>query len=178
MATVVHLTPPLKATGLTVNFRLRRSVGDPHASVFTRTRIRRMHPPLSINMIRLLFPTRPPSLRLLPAAASDALGPLRVCARGTAAGGVGGGEDPAIFYLLLLSSPPTSFMLLCVNPAIFPNDANVLSAGDISVAFQQALQGERRVISCQGTRRGARHQPRLSSEQFERCGVQRASVLF
>lgn len=77
------------------------------------------------------------SFAFLSAVASDVLSLVCMCEKQLP-------RDPLSCFPQLSSSShslPTSFMLLCVNPAVFPNNANVLLTSDISVAFLWEREG-------------------------------------
>lgn len=98
--------------------------------------IRRIHTAIHKHDL-LIIPVSSSSFAFLSAVASDVLSLVCMCEKQLP-------RDPLSCFPQLSSSShslPTSFMLLCVNPAVFPNNANVLLTSDISVAFLWEREG-------------------------------------
>lgn len=94
----------------------------------------------SINMICLLFPSHPCSV-FLSAVASDVLGLVCTCEKQLP-------RDPSSSSRCL----PESFMLLCMNPAMFQTAPSLRSALTFLWHFSGSAGTQNLVISCQGTR--------------------------
>lgn len=133
--------------------------GDPHSHTHSHAwRALRYvgYTPLSINMICLLFPSHPSSLRfcqLWPLMCSAWCVRVRNSCQGT----------PCLLSIysaaLILSSLTANkfHATLCEPAALFfspPNNASALPADDISVAFSGETLRDKRAISCQETHLG------------------------